>query len=244
MRRKRNLLGIIVMFMFTFMMTAQLQAATLNPLANIPQNDVIRTIVSSSGGIGCDYFTPEFTKNFTLRAVSSNTKVAVPKIYSFQNVRDGKKIYSKGIMIRQKGYGTAKITITAKVGAKTYKRNVVFKSYKYECPLTSIKINGKEYISKFRNPKWVSTASDPYSSHAKSMYVKLGATPYGKISFKTKSGYKVNSIMVRKNVITDYSKPSTKIIKNGQKIPKGYSLARISYQNTKTKAYGGINVNK
>lgn len=183
-------------------------ASNANPLKEMPSKTSVTVGVPL--GTGCDFFTPEYTSNFTMTATSSNKKVATVKVYNFE--REGK--YSKGYMVTRKGYGSTNIKVTVKIGKKTYTKTCKYTFYKYSNPFSSLKIGKNTYTKKMS------------SSTLKLAQSKLS----GKISIKLKKGYKL------KYIFCYYGGNYTqKQLKNNAKLPANVQSIYITIQNTKTK---------
>lgn len=225
-RESRLYVGVLMGVMLLLVLGCRVQAATAHPFedkqAHIPKA-IQRVIVSSAAGKGCDYISPVYSKNFTIKAKSSNPKVAVTKIYDWSVQGQ----YMKGVLVNQKGYGSTNITVTVKVNGKTYKKTFKYQYYKYENPFTSFKINNKNYVSRFNKLQ---------KSNNGDKYVKWQLSE-GKLTYTLKKNYKVKQIAA-------YSKTGEVRLKNNSQIPGSCEFAWIYYQNTKTKAEGCIRISQ
>lgn len=216
-RRLRRVATLILTFIMCLVWEMSAQAGT-NPLKSLTSK--YGWIISSPVGKGCEYFTPEYNKNFKMTVTSSNKKAATVKVYSYRS-QSGK--YFKGFDIIVKGPGKTNIKVTIEVNGKKYSKTIRRAYYEYENPFSSFKIGGKEYKSKL-NKLSADTGIFKWK------------TPAGKLRYKLKNGYKINSIWYW---TSGYR--SRVDVKNGDKIPKKASLW-ISYQNKKTKANGCIHI--
>lgn len=219
-------IGVLMGAMLLLVLVCRVQAAVAHPFedknAFVPKGTQ-RVIVSSATGKGCDYISPVYSKNFTIKAKSSNPKVAVTEIYDWSV----KGKYMKGVLVNQKGYGSTNITITVKVNGKTYKKTFKYQFYTYENPFASFKINNKNYVSRFNKLQ---------KSNNGDKYVKWQLSE-GKLAYKLKKNYRVKQIV-------GYSNTGEVKLKNNSQIPASCEFAWIYYQNTKTKAEGCIRINQ
>ena len=175
-------------------------------------------VVSYEGvvlGKGGDYFTPFYKGKFSIKAVSSNPKVASVKTYVYKDYMDpSKKAGSYEVL--KKNYGTTKIKVTVKLGGKSYKKTCKYTSKRYVSPIKSLKVGKKEYRKQLE---------ENYSVKDGGKYLK------GKVRFKLKSGYKI----IGATAYTDSFKSTA--ITNGKKLPgKTTRLAVV----TKNKKDGGV----
>lgn len=223
MREKRKTV-LWMLLALCFMLGMSAQAATVNPFKGV-KSTTSTTILSSVNGKGCNYFTPEYKKDFKMTATSSNKKVVSVKTYSFTNGKTGKdKRYYKGFEATILKPGSANVKVTIKIDGKTYSKVFKYTAYKYENPFSSFKIGGKNYTSKL-------------SKLSGSTRVVKWTVPAGTLQYKLKKGYKITSIYMFD------TKGKAISVKSGKKIPKGAHLC-ITYQNTKSKATGSISIIK
>lgn len=219
-------IGVLMGAMLLLVLVFRVQAAVAHPFedknALVPKGTQ-RVIVSSATGKGCDYISPVYSKNFTIKAKSSNPKVAATEIYDWSV----KGQYMKGVLVKQKGYGSANITVTVKVNGKTYKKIFKYQFYKYENPFTRFEINNKNYVAKFNKLQ---------KSNNGDKYVKWQLSE-GKLTYKLNKNYRVKRIVA-------YSKNGEVKLKNNSQIPDSCEFAWIYYQNTKTKAEGRIRISQ
>lgn len=213
--KKWNVLW-IALFVMAILQVHTVGAAVKNPLADMPANSTIQ--VSAPMGKGCDYYTPVYSKKFTMTAKSSNPKVATVEVCDFtdRNPQTGKVIgYSKGYLTTRKGYGKTTITVTVKLNGKTYKKSCVYNYLKYVNPFSSFKIGSTNYTG---------TMNKKYE-------IKTGKIPAGKISYKLKSGYKIERIWadVRTKVKEENGYVISKSVdlKNGQKVPANTAILNV-----------------
>ena len=185
--------------------------AAVNPLAEMPDK-----VVSYEGvvlGKGCDYFTPFYKGKFSIKAVSSNPKVASVKAYVFKD-KSSKKF--GGYEVLKKNYGITKIKVTVKLGGKSYKKTCKYTFKRYVSPIKSLKVGKKEYRNQLEKD---------YSVKDGGNYLK------GKVRLKLKSGYK----FISATAYTDSFKSTA--ITNGKKLPgKTTRLVVV----TKNKKDGGV----
>lgn len=208
MKKQKNRIGKIFLMAFLLAAFWQTGALAANPLAQMPKTS--KVVKSAQVGTGCDFFTPVYSKDFVMKAVSSNKKVATVKVYNFGNEEEG---YSKGYLVKFKGYGTTNIKVTVKINGKTYKKTCKYTYYKYKNPFSTFKIGNKNFTSTM-NKKY-----EFYTTKAKLS---------GKLSYKLKSGYKIMYIYAR---LSDYT---MKKMKNGKKLPADTTSLWMSVQNKKT----------
>lgn len=236
-KKRKMYVHALLIFVFCLLLGVETQAAA-NPFSGVKTKS--RRIFSTLGGIGCDYITPQYTKDFKLKVSSSSKKIATVESYSFVDVDDstGKKLYRKGFWVHQQRPGTAKIKATIKIGKKTYKKTFTYYFEKYKNPFSSFKIGGKNYTSKLNK---FNKTNNIYGS--KNPFMKWSGILSGKLKYKLKKGYKISSISAHSR---DANTGSTiwKSIKNGSEIPENCYELFISYQNTKTKAGGCIHICK
>lgn len=188
-----------------------------------------RQILSSFWPKGGDFSTPGYKKDFEMKAVSANKKVATVKVET-RKVGDR---YRKYLYVIAKGAGKTEIQITVKIKGKTYKKTFPYQVYKYENPFSSFKVNGKNYASKLNKLKKghkVATGSVRYASWI---------PPEGKLSYKLKKNYKIQWLEA---VGEDGEILSG--AQNNQVLPEGCKGFWIGYENTKTKAYGELFIGK
>ena len=165
-----------------------------------------------------DYFIFEkMTSNSRVKNLkSSNSKIATAKWSSS---------LPQAINITVKKKGTAKITGTLYEGSKKIKNfSINLKVYKYQNPVKSIEINGKNYASKFKNDSFYS--------------LKMPSSKKAKIKITPKSGWKLKGIW--HSYMSSDSSTSPKQYKNGKTIKlKGSSANFIdsSLMNIKTGEY-------
>ena len=211
---KKKMMTFISVFVLALSLTCMNVSAAVskNPLSNWSAKDV-KSVVSAETAKGCDYYTPKYSKNFKMTATSSNKKVATVKVYNF---KDGKK-YSKGFEVIQKGYGTTTIKVKVVKDGKTYTKSCKYTFYKYKNPFTTFKINGKGYKA---------TLDKKHNFALKKDRLK------GKVTYKLKSGYKIQEI-----VAYSYA-PSFKAknIKSGSTLPKNTDSLLVTVKNKKTGA--------
>lgn len=246
MKKLKKLLGMMTMTMLLCILAIPAKAATVNPLSEMRNFKTI-VVCGRADKDPAEFVTPEYKEDFVMTVKSSNTKVATATVKTekrYVNNDDKNKRYFKKIHLTQKGYGTTKLTVTAKVEGKTYKKTVTVTFYKYSSPFKSFKINGKEYASKFKSPKsYVPKlrADNDYDGsgikYSKYLYVNTGSVT-GKISYKLNPGYKITYISGEK------SNGDYKRLKNGSKLSKGDKITRIEYEDTKKKIEANIQVNQ
>ena len=88
MKKKKNALLIILAAVVAMLvMSVNVWAAQKNPLAQM-STKASAVLYSASAGMGCDYFTPEYTSKVKISVKSYNTKVVTVKGYTFE--RNGK----------------------------------------------------------------------------------------------------------------------------------------------------------
>ena len=83
MRKRKNVfITVLAVIMAVFAMSVSVCAAQKNPLSQMPKktSTVFR---SAATGMGCDFFTPEYTTKVKITAKSYNTKVVTVKTYAF-----------------------------------------------------------------------------------------------------------------------------------------------------------------
>ena len=106
-------------------MSVNVWAAQKNPLAQM-STKASAVLYSAPAGMGCDYFTPEYTSKVKISVKSYNTKVVTVKGYTFE--RNGK--YSAGYETTPIAPGNTKIKVKVTVGAKSYTRTCSYTVYK------------------------------------------------------------------------------------------------------------------
>ena len=114
-KRKNALITALAVIVAVFAMSVSVFAAQKDPLSQMPKK-TSTVFKSAATGMGCDYFTPEYTTKVKISAKSYNTKVVTVKTYVFN--RNGKS--SAGYETTPKGPGSTKIKVTVKIGSKVY----------------------------------------------------------------------------------------------------------------------------
>ena len=116
MQRKKNVLVMILATVVAMLaMSVNVWAAQKNPLAQM-STKTSAVLYSAPAGMGCDYFTPEYTSKVKISVKSYNTKVVTVKGYTFE--RNGK--YSAGYETTPIAPGNTKIKVKVTVGSKSY----------------------------------------------------------------------------------------------------------------------------
>lgn len=165
---------------------------------------------------GCDYLTPFYKSKVKLTAKSTNKKVAKVKVYNFEYLsREGKKEYYSGYELNWKKNGSTTIKLKAKVGKKTYTKNVKYTKLPYKNPFSSFKIGKKQYAKIF-NKNYMANAE------------KID----GKMSYKLKKGYKVTRITAYYERDGSYL---NKKVKNNKSLPSNTTMVIIETKNIKNK---------
>lgn len=213
-KRKNALITVLAVIVAIFAMSVSVFAAQKDPLSQMPKktSTVFR---SAATGMGCDYFTPEYTTKIKITAKSYNTKVVTVKTYAFS--RNGK--CSAGYETTPKGPGTTKIKITVKVGSKSYTRTCSYTVYKWENPLKTLKVGSKVYTAKLNK---TGTAVLPKNSLN------------GKFTYKLNSNYKLESIYcyTKNGVVTN--------VKNGKNLPKGTNRIMMRMKSRKNNNFYNV----
>lgn len=215
---KKKIAFAVVLFglLLSFIYPSAVHAAA-NPLKNIPKK-VSCVLNTAPLGMGCEYFTPEYSTKVKLKVKSSNPKVLTVKAYEFR--RNNNK-YSAGYETRAVAPGKATLTITATINKKTYKATSSYTVYKWQCPVKSIKIGSKDYTSKLKK--------------GGALRLKNQKSLSGKFTYKLDSNFK----LVYAAATGDYG---MKNIKNGQKLPNKTRSVIIKAQSKKTKEYYTIRI--
>ena len=157
-------------------------------------------LYSAPAGMGCDYFTPEYTSKVKISVKSYNTKVVTVKGYTFE--RNGK--YSAGYETTPIAPGNTKIKVKVTVGSKSYTRTCSYTVYKWENPLKTFKIGSKNYCSKLNKSGTVTVSEDSLN---------------GRLVYKLKPDYTLVSMLCYTKTGDKYS--AVKNIKSGKKLPQG-----------------------
>ena len=215
MRKRKNVfITVLAVIMAVFAMSVSVCAAQKDPLSQMPKktSTVFR---SAATGMGCDFFTPEYTTKVKITAKSYNTKVVTVKTYAF--TRNGKSF--AGYETTPKGPGSTQIKVTVKIGSKSYTRTCRYTVYKWENPLKTLKIDSKAYTAKLNRS---GTAVLPKNSLN------------GKFTYKLSSNYKLESIYcyAKKGVVTN--------IKNGKNLPKGTNRIMMRMKSRKNNNFYNV----
>ena len=200
MKKKKNaLLMILAAVVAMLVMSVNVWAAQKNPLAQM-STKASAVLYSAPAGMGCDYFTPEYTSKVKVSVKSYNTKVVTVKGYTFE--RNGK--YSAGYETTPIAPGNTKIKVKVTVGSKSYTRTCSYKVYKWENPLKTFKIGSKNCCSKLNKSGTVTVSEDSLN---------------GKLVYKLKPDYTLVSMLCYTKTGDKYS--TVKNIKSGKKLPQG-----------------------
>ena len=205
LKKSFSFMTVIIMALVLVFATVPVQAVS-NPLSKMPtkfSGVVHKTVLWK----GANYITPYYNSKVTIKVKSSNPKVAKVKgeAYAETNWETGKKEYAAGYTITPVSAGTAKIYVKVTVKGKTYSKTCTVKSYKWESPITNLKIGSTSYQSKLNKSNLV---------HTKRKIIS------GKVYYKVKRGFNV------KVYANYYSDPKnkfsvkSKVIKSGQSLPK------------------------
>ena len=200
MKKKKNALLIILAAVVAMLvMSVNVWAAQKNPLAQM-STKASAVLYSAPDGMGCDYFTPEYTSKVKISVKSYNTKVVTVKGYTFE--RNGK--YSAGYETTPIAPGNTKIKVKVTVGAKSYTRTCSYTVYKWETPLKIFKIGSKNYCSELNKSGTVTVSEDSLN---------------GRLVYKLKPDYTLVSMICYVKTGDKYS--TVKNIKSGKKLPQG-----------------------
>ena len=141
MKKKKNaLLMILATVVALLAMSVNVWAAQKNPLAQM-STKTSAVLYSAPAGMGCDYFTPEYTSKVKISVKSYNTKVVTVKGYTFE--RNGK--YSAGqVMARIYQAMGYKATVRSAIHDKKsrYPSNMIMGSDHYN---VEVIMNGRNY---------------------------------------------------------------------------------------------------
>lgn len=215
---KQSVLLSITVMVLCMVFVSKADAAT-NPLKKMP------TTYKQVFLLDTNYYfaTPKYSEKITIKATSSNKKVAIVKA----KVRKIGKKYIAEYTVTPKGYGKTNIKVTVEAKGKKYKKTCIYFSEKYVNPFKSIKIGKDNYTTKFNKTYENCGLIAP----------KNGTVENKKISIKMKSGYKLLHIYGY-----DYHYFETGEIakvKNDSKL-KDFQLLEITYKNKKTGAVGTV----
>lgn len=190
------------------------QAATKNPLKTMPKAEKI--IVGSDDDRYCYFYTPGYKKKVTLKATSSNKKVATVKTKTYKVKSD--KMYYAIYEVKCKKFGKTKIKVTAKVNGKTYRKTCTYLFEKYQNPFSSFTINGQDYTSLLNKGDCIE-AKDQYLS--------------GVVSYTLKPQYKIKKFYA---TIDNEKNLDIYTVKNHKNLKSYTTDLSITIQNKKTKA--------
>lgn len=205
LKKSFSIIAIAVMALVLMFAPASVQAAS-NPLAKMP--------TKASGVVhkgvfwkGADYITPYYNSKVKISVKSSNTKVAkvTGESYSEINWETGKKGYAACYTVTPVSGGTAKIYVKVTVKGKTYSRTCTYRSYKWESPVTNLKIGATSYQAKLNKSNWVHTKRSTIS---------------GKVYYRVKPGFTVKVYAYYYTNPKNQFSAKSKLIKNGQSLPK------------------------
>ena len=204
LKKSFSIIAIAVMALVLMFAPASVQAAS-NPLSDMPTK--ISKVINDRNLNGTMFSTPIYSSKVKLSVKSSNTKVAkvTGESYSEINWETGKKGYAACYTVTPVSGGTAKIYVKVTVKGKTYSRTCTYRSYKWESPVTNLKIGATSYQAKLNKSNWVHTKRSTIS---------------GKVYYRVKPGFTVKVYAYYYTNPKNQFSAKSKLIKNGQSLPK------------------------
>lgn len=206
LKKRFSFIAVTIMILVLMLAPASVQAAA-NPLAKMPTK-CSAVVHKAFFWKGANYVTPYYDSRVRISVRSSNPKVVTVKGESYADddiLTDGKKKYAAGYTITPVSGGTAKIYVKVIVNGKTYRKTCIVRSYKWESPVTNLKIGSTSYQAKFNKTNFVHIRKNTIS---------------GKVYYKVKPGFNVNVYAYYyTNPKNKYSVES-KAVKSGQALPQ------------------------
>ena len=226
-KKRFSFIAVVVMALVFIVVPVSGQAAS-NPLAKMPTK-YSGVVYKAICWKGANYVTPYYDSRVKISVRSSNPKVATVKgeSYSENNIGTGwKKKYAACYTITPVSGGTAKIYVKVTVNGKTYSKTCTVRSYKWESPITNLKIGSTSYQAKLNKTNFVHTKKKTIS---------------GKIYYKVKPGFAVNVYAhYYTNPKNKYS-VELKVIKSGQALPPNtYEISVVGTSKKNALRYSGI----
>ena len=205
MKRITRLISVLLAFFIVFSMSIDVQASVR-----------IRTYTQQVGFTGTMNEPSHYARLYTAFPTTLK-KNLTPKVADVQILNKSIKGRPKYIItFRFKKKLPALIRVSETINGKKYTTDIAMKPKAYTSPVSSVKINGRQY---FKGNTWIHESGEVLS---------------GKIKIKTEENWKVTDIYKFKD--RDWNRnPNLIKFKNGGKISvkKGERLV-IKYRNTKT----------
>ena len=219
LKKSFSIIAIAVMALVLMFAPASVQAAS-NPLSDMPTK--ISKVINDRNLNGTMFSTPIYSSKVKLSVKSSNRKVVKVTGSGSSMNYNGRKKYYAFWDITPVSPGTAKIYIKVTVGKRVYNKTCTYKVYKWENPVTTLKINSTNYKNRINKTG---------SVHANAYIIS------GKLYYKTKSGFTVKAI-----AHSLYGKNTT--LKNGCRLPKNTVNIEFQVKSQKNRQTYTIEINQ